>query len=157
MLSGIVGVAIIGGLANTAIAATGSTVNNGILIFYSGFTTCLVGVLASRADAGQRILTPNIVSIPFIDWMLMISHSLMAVCGTAFFLKAVKSSTPSIAIVLTKVTYIIVLYTAYCILSQQIPDTLTIIALVVMIISSIGFCAEFAILRRLPTCCQRCF
>ena len=37
VMAGVVGVAIIGGLANTAIAATGKSVSNGTLIFYAGF------------------------------------------------------------------------------------------------------------------------
>ena len=37
LMAGIVGVAIIGGLANTAIAATGKFVYNGTMIFYAGF------------------------------------------------------------------------------------------------------------------------
>lgn len=37
MLAGILGVSILGGLANIAISATGSSVSNGLLIFYSGF------------------------------------------------------------------------------------------------------------------------
>ena len=44
----------------------------------------------------------------------------MTVCGTAFFMKSVKNSTPTVAIVLTKLTYIAILYTAYCILNQQV-------------------------------------
>ena len=73
-MAGVVGVAIIGGLANTAIAATGKSVSNGTLIFYAGFASFLIGVLASRADHTQRILTPDIVNIPFIDWIIMNSH-----------------------------------------------------------------------------------
>ena len=73
-MAGVVGVAIIGGLANTAIAATGKSVSNGTLIFYAGFASFLIGVLASRADHTQRILTPDIINIPFIDWIIMNSH-----------------------------------------------------------------------------------
>ena len=44
----------------------------------------------------------------------------MTVCGTAFFMKSVKASTPTVAIVLTKLTYITILYTANCIIYQQV-------------------------------------
>ena len=74
MLAGVVGVALVGGLGNVAIAVTESAVHNGILIFYGGFASLLVGILASRADSSQRILTPNVINIPVIDWVLMISH-----------------------------------------------------------------------------------
>ena len=37
IMAGVVGVVIIGGVANTAIAATGKYVQNGTLIFYAGF------------------------------------------------------------------------------------------------------------------------
>ena len=46
----------------------------------------------------------------------------MTVCGTAFFMKSVKASTPTIAIVLTKLTYIAILYSANCILLQQVCE-----------------------------------
>ena len=38
------------------------------------FFSFLIGVLASRADHTQRILTPDIINIPFIDWIIMNSH-----------------------------------------------------------------------------------
>ena len=120
MLAGIVGVTLIGGLSNVSIAVTGPFVHNGILIFYGGFASFLVGVLASRADSTQKILTPDIVQIPFINWMLMISYSLMNVTGLTFFMKSVKFSTPTIAVCMTKMTYILILYTAYCILQQHV-------------------------------------
>eukprot|EP00093_Oithona_nana_P007890 07890.XXX_346272_342114_1 [CDS] Oithona nana genome sequencing. len=157
MLAGIVGVTLIGGLSNVSIAVTGPFVHNGILIFYGGFASFLVGVLASRADSTQKILTPDIVQIPFINWMLMISYSLMNVTGLTFFMKSVKFSTPTIAVCMTKMTYILILYTAYCILQQHIPDTLAVIGLVVLLVSSICLCLEFSISRRLPRLLQRCF
>ena len=157
MLSGIVGVALVGGVANTAIAVTSSSVFNGILIFYGGFASFLVTVLASKADSSQRILTPKILEIPFIDWMLMTSHGFMVVCGTAFFMKSVKNSTPTIAIVLTKITYILILFTAHSIIFQAIPDTLSIIGICVMTFSAVCLTSEFAIFARLPRFCQRCF
>jgi len=157
MLAGIVGVAMVGGVANAAVAATGSVVYNGTLIFYGGFASFLVGMLASRADSTQRILTPDVINIPFIDWMLMISHALMTIFGTAFLMKSIKASTPTIAIVLTKATYIVVLYSAYCILSQQVPDMLAIIGLVVLVVASLLLSMEYKIQRRLPRCLQRCF
>ena len=120
MLAGIVGVTLIGGLSNVSIAVTGPFVHNGILIFYGGFASFLVGVLASRADSTQKILTPDIVKIPFIDWMLMISYSLMNVTGLTFFMKSVKFSTPTIAVCMTKMAYILILYTAFCILQQHV-------------------------------------
>ena len=178
MLAGIVGVTLIGGLSNVSIAVTGPFVHNGILIFYGGFASFLVGVLASRADSTQKILTPDIVKIPFIDWMLMVSYALMNVTGLTFFMKSVKFSTPTIAVVMTKMAYILIMYTAYCILQQhvcicnpffkvlsllnfvspfQIPDTLAVIGLVVLLVSSLCLCLEFSISRRLPRLLQRCF
>jgi len=157
VMAGVVGVAIIGGLANTAIAATGKSVSNGTLIFYAGFASFLIGVLASRADHTQRILTPDIINIPFIDWIIMNSHAFMTVCGTAFFMNSVKASTPTIAIVLTKLTYIAILYSANCILLQQIPDMLSIIGLVTLFFSALCLASEFALHRRLPNCLKTCF
>ena len=37
MLAGVLGVTILGGLANVAISATGHQIGNGLLIFYGGF------------------------------------------------------------------------------------------------------------------------
>ena len=66
LLAGVLGVAIFGGLACVAIYATGPNVNNGLLIFYSGFAAFLIGVLASKGDSEQKVLSPLITSIPFI-------------------------------------------------------------------------------------------
>ena len=66
LLAGVLGVAIFGGLACVAIYATGPNVNNGLLIFYSGFAAFLIGVLASKGDSEQKVLSPFITSIPFI-------------------------------------------------------------------------------------------
>jgi len=54
LLAGVLGVAIFGGLACVAIYATGPNVNNGLLIFYSGFAAFLIGVLASKGDSEQK-------------------------------------------------------------------------------------------------------
>ena len=140
MLAGIVGVTLIGGLSNVSIAVTGPFVHNGILIFYGGFASFLVGVLASRADSTQKILTPDIVNIPFIDWMLMVSYALMNVTGLTFFMKSVKFSTPTIAVVMTKMAYILIMYTAYCILQQHV----CICNPFFKVISLLNFCLYFS-------------
>ncbi len=44
----------------------------------------------------------------------------MIVCGTAFFMKSIKASTPTLGIVLTKAIYIATLYTAHLIIFHQV-------------------------------------
>ena len=74
LLAGVLGVAIFGGLACVAIYATGPNVNNGLLIFYSGFAAFLIGVLASKGDSEQKVLSPLITSIPFIGRNFFLHH-----------------------------------------------------------------------------------
>ena len=91
-----------------------------LLIFYSGFATFLVGVLASKVDHNQKVLSPEIIQVPFINWILMISFGLMMVCANAFFMKSIKSSTPTIGVCLTQMVYVIVLLSIDCILLQKV-------------------------------------
>ncbi len=44
MLAGVLGVAILGGLANVAVSATSQSIGNGLLIFYGGFARFALNV-----------------------------------------------------------------------------------------------------------------
>ena len=120
LVAAILGVAILGSLACVAVFVTGPHVKNGLLIFYSGFASFLVGVLASREDGSQRVLSPDIVFIPFINWILMSSFGLMMVFANAFLMKSIKTSSPNIAVCVTQASYVCLLFTVDAIIESEV-------------------------------------
>ena len=120
LIAAILGVAILGSLACVAVFVTGPHVKNGLLIFYSGFASFLVAVLASREDHNQKVLSPDIMYIPFIYWILMSSFGLMMVVANAFLMKSIKTSSPNIAVCVTQASYVCLLFTVDAILKSEV-------------------------------------
>ena len=141
-----------GGAVNVSVAFC-QDIPSTVLVFYSGLFGLGISFIGPTFDASQRLLSPQIVDIPWQAWGVMIFVSFS---GLIAFVTMTKSLQMLQATIVSSIrsSEIILAYIIQTVVAEQAPSILAIAGAGLTVVSIIGLSMEEYCVKRMPESIQ---